>query len=97
LTFSRIEGEGNHWGNYKYFCLRFLKNNPVIQQAYLLHSGLDSIRLAKDFDDPNSQVPVFVTSFYSDPDYPMEFCRLSKPSRVSLMVMIPAKVGFLKT
>jgi hypothetical protein len=39
-------------------------------------------------DGSDSQVPFSAPPFSSDSDYPMDSCRISKPRRVSLMVMI---------
>jgi hypothetical protein len=67
----------------------FIEDKQLIQKI-LKHLGLWDLNVrptpkAKgpsvtiSIDDSNSQVPFSVTSFYSDPDYPMDSNRISNP------------------
>ena len=49
--------------------------------------------LTISIDDSDSQVPFYTPSFYLDPDYAMDYNRISKPRWVTPMVMVSAILG----
>ena len=80
--------------------LAFIEDEEVIEKI-LKHLGLWDLKVRPppkvkapsvtiSIDDSDSQVPFSAPPFYPDPDYPMDYNRISKPRWVTPMVTVSA-------